>query len=250
MVCGRTIVLTAPSSSTLQHWTIQSYGRWYIGYLQVTAWTSSMQTRQHMLDTGILLVWALWIPTQYASVLQKAGGPTTHDKKWQRVLAGWKCSLLLAGDETLLWASPHFVLFLVSHHILAMYSRLTKWAGEEPACLKCPDALLDKGAKLWLTEHCMVVIAFCHLPYNYSECVHVCVCVRARVRGERFLTLLPCKSRFLFLIVNIPNTVLNFIAIQKFLDVMPYDLVDEYLINHVTWHHICCKSLKLWWNNF
>jgi hypothetical protein len=78
---------------------------------------------------------------------------------------------------------------------------------------------------------------FSHLPYNHNEClpivcvcVCVCVCVHARTRVQiqkGFQHAFPCSSRFLFLIKNFPNTVLNFTAILKFLDVTPYDLVNE-----------------------
>lgn len=66
-----------------------------------------------------------------------------------------------------------------------------------PLCLNSIKALLDKAPTFYLTEHCMVVIA-----HNQQ----VCVCVDA----ERFSKLFPCKSRFLFLIVNITNAALNF----------------------------------------
>jgi len=60
--------------------------------------------------------------------------------------------------------------------------------------------------------------------------VFVCVCVRARVRVQiqkAFQHTFPCKSSFLFLIRKFPNAVLNFTAILKFLDVTPYELVNE-----------------------
>jgi hypothetical protein len=104
MVCGHTTVLTAPYSSTLQHWMILSQEHfWCIVYLQATVSTSSMWRRQHVLVIGTLLQQALWIPIQYASVLLRAGGQSIHGRKSQHVHAGWKCCLHHAGDEWQQW---------------------------------------------------------------------------------------------------------------------------------------------------